>query len=388
MAWTNNIQEAYDDIRPLFKSKSFIIYDTETTGLNPKKDRIIQFSAVKVSVPAFEIISELDIYIRCPFSVPKKASDVNRITDDVLSEKGLEEIDAFLKIQEFLGTDPVISGYNNDKFDNNFMQNLYGRFGKEFNYAASVDIMKIAKKVIPPDSVFDPAKKRASYKQENCVAYYGSVGDFAYHSSIEDVKAANFLLTHLIYDIQTSYEQEKAEEKLRNQVPKRNATIRKMSIFNPSIKINRVYVDTNQGKFYYDNCKHVWDAKAGQGNTDSIDMLELKKKALELTGTKSDAEFYRVMSKRKDFYLYMWLPYEKDGEQMAALVPTFWTKAYIMNTKPFEIPENWEEDMLWYEDVKSWARMLVENIMDANKAVAKAEADKVIIKTKAVETVA
>lgn len=102
--------------RPERYLKSFVAFDTETTGLNPEKDRIIQLSALRYvdGKP-----SELwNTYINPQRKISPGASAVNGITDDMVADCPVFSQYA-QSFQEFVGKDPLV-GYNVD-FDLSFL---------------------------------------------------------------------------------------------------------------------------------------------------------------------------------------------------------------------------------------------------------------------------
>lgn len=103
--------------RVLAHNVPVIVLDTETTGFSPENDAVIQFSGVKGylrpngTFDVKDIETKVDFYIKSPISVPKEASRVNGITDDLLQQKGVEREDALKAICSFLKGSAVI-GHN------------------------------------------------------------------------------------------------------------------------------------------------------------------------------------------------------------------------------------------------------------------------------------
>ncbi len=164
----------------LVKGNKFIVFDTETTGLDRVSDRIIEFSAVEVSVSengGFGITNEIDIFIDPKMQLPEEIVKITGITDEIISEKGIDESDAFVKIREFFGENPIILGYN-VSFDIRFMDALYKRNESIFTYEFSLDAFKLAKEKLPkPHKLIDVCEK------------FGLDKKYQFHRSIEDVKA-------------------------------------------------------------------------------------------------------------------------------------------------------------------------------------------------------
>ena len=302
MSWMSDPEKksrkdkCYEALDKISKFKSIVVYDLETTGLNPKADRILQYSAIRFSLPEFKEMDRIDLYINCPFSVPAEITAINRIDDQVLAEKGIDDIEAYKKMKDFMHPDDLISGYNIATFDNNFMETFYKLFGSHFEYADILDALPLAKNVVDPDSVmaYNPKRKgyAPSYKLCTITEHYGLINEIEFHSSIEDVKATGFVLKNLIDEVKKMQAEDKPE---KIDFMKRQAKVNSISWFAPSNTLQRVYVNTSQGTYYYDSMKRKWDAKPGKGNTDSIDMDQLRSEVLTLKNVRNEDELIELM---------------------------------------------------------------------------------------------
>lgn len=311
------------------KYPSIVIYDTETTGLSKKKDQIIQFSAIRYKLPDFEEMDRLDIYIKCPFSVPEEASKVNKITDEVLEDLGLTEKEAFTRITEFLRPDDLIGGYNNKSFDDKFMEVLYHRYKQEFIFADNIDVFKYAKSIIPPEKVMAPTEvknkttgnielvDKPCYKLENIASYLDG-GEYQFHSSIEDVAATGNVLIGLLDLSRELIWFEEEEEAARKSVPRQDAKVATVSLYAPSQNLKRVYVNTDQGTIYYDEIKHRWGAKTG--NVDSLNMVNILKQVYELSGATSELDLFSKMQKKEKVSLQLNIKRQKIVWKIFSLV--------------------------------------------------------------------
>lgn len=111
---------------------SIFIYDTETTGVNVFKDYIVQLSAIKLVrdpiTAQYKIAETFNQYMKPPIKMPEKASAVNHITDEFLSDKPTEK-EAFPIIRNFFkdveAGKGTLLGYNNKRFDDSLINNLY-----------------------------------------------------------------------------------------------------------------------------------------------------------------------------------------------------------------------------------------------------------------------
>ncbi len=79
--WLGAVVSAQSHENPVI----FIAFDTETTGLEPERDRIVEIGAIKFDYRG--IISRFSVLMNPGFPMPKEASNVNGITDDQLKGK-------------------------------------------------------------------------------------------------------------------------------------------------------------------------------------------------------------------------------------------------------------------------------------------------------------
>lgn len=295
-------EEVKSILEKISKFKSIVIYDTETTGLKKDSDRILQFSAIRYDLKTWKQLDVLDIYIKCPYSVDGlKATEVNKITDELLDEKGIPEAEAFQKINNLIKEDDLIGGYNSDNFDNAFMTAFYKLFGKEFKYAASVDAYKLAKMVIDGNDVTElvtskdkNGRERTSrkpvYKLAKIASYYDPDYETEFHNSMGDVDATAHVLAMLIADAKFMIKDFEEEEAKRYAIPRNDAKVKSISLFNPSQTLQRVYVRTDQGSIYYDEVSKSWKAK--NGNINSIDMEDIIAQVFQKLGIKEEKELF------------------------------------------------------------------------------------------------
>lgn len=122
---------------------SFVALDTETTGLDPENDRILQIALIKVEngkfVDSFVSLVNPKVYI------PVRASEINGIyKDDVKNAKTIKEL--FPDILKFIGNYPLIM--HNASFDMKFLENEYSRnFNKLLPNLKNICTMKLWKKL-------------------------------------------------------------------------------------------------------------------------------------------------------------------------------------------------------------------------------------------------
>ncbi|AEJ19177.1 PolC-type DNA polymerase III [Gracilinema caldarium] len=124
----------YDWVRPLLFGETqegtegpvFIAFDTETTGLEPKTDKIVEIGAVKFD--RLGIIGRFSVLINPGIPMPAEAARVNGITDEMLRKQPpIEEVlPDFLR---FIGKGILVA--HNAPFDVSFINAALGYFWKK-----------------------------------------------------------------------------------------------------------------------------------------------------------------------------------------------------------------------------------------------------------------
>ena len=108
---------------------SFYWYDLETTGTNPKWDRIVQFAGFRTDADLNPIGDEYCTYVKLPDDVLPNpdATLVTGITPELLAQEGIKECEALAKINQLFSVPGTCAlGYNSLRFDDEFMR--YGLY--------------------------------------------------------------------------------------------------------------------------------------------------------------------------------------------------------------------------------------------------------------------
>jgi DNA polymerase-3 subunit epsilon len=120
-----------------------IYYDTETTGVKPKKDKIIEIAAYD-PVNQKEFVSLIN-----PFTpIPAEASAIHHITDEMVSKAPSFKEVAFDFI-DFCHGDVVLIAHNNDNFDQLFLQAEFESAGIPMPSWRYIDTLKWSRKYRP-----------------------------------------------------------------------------------------------------------------------------------------------------------------------------------------------------------------------------------------------
>lgn len=163
----------------------FIYFDTETTGIRPKSDRIIEIAAFD---PLRKI--EKSWFINPGIPIPKEASAIHNITDEMVSDAppfgivGKEFID-------FLDGDVALVAHNNHAFDQPFLQAEFERANVCLPSFIYIDSLKWARKYRK-----DLPKHTLQYLRE----IYGIQANQA-HRALDDVIVLYEVFSRMINDL-------------------------------------------------------------------------------------------------------------------------------------------------------------------------------------------
>ncbi len=112
------------------RKASFYWYDLETTGTQPKWDRIIQFAAIRTDENLNEVGDQSSFFIKLPMDVlpDPGACLVTGLTPQLVNEKGVEEIAGVDAIHKaFSIPQTCVAGYNSLRFDDEFIRYTFYR---------------------------------------------------------------------------------------------------------------------------------------------------------------------------------------------------------------------------------------------------------------------
>lgn len=88
----------------------FVVYDTETTGLNPKKDEILSIGAVKVKGDKILTSQKFELFVQPTKDISEESIKIHRIRNIDL-QNGSKPNDALEQFLHFIGSRPLIGYY-------------------------------------------------------------------------------------------------------------------------------------------------------------------------------------------------------------------------------------------------------------------------------------
>lgn len=182
-------------------SQSFFFYDLETSGINPRKDRIMQFAGRRTTIELKPVGEPVNILIKLTDDVlpSPEALLVTGITPQKTIADGISEAD-FCKLffSEIAVPDTIFVGFNNIRFDDEFMRflfwrNFYDAYEWQWKDGCSRwDILDVSRltRALRPDGIKWPFA--ADGKPTNKLEYLTSINKLDHqdaHDALSDVDA-------------------------------------------------------------------------------------------------------------------------------------------------------------------------------------------------------
>lgn len=168
-----------------FMKKKAIYYDTETTGVRPGKDRIIE-------IAAFEASEDRSF---CSFtnpecSIPPESSAISGITDEMVKDAPPIR-DVLASFVEFCPEGTILIAHNNDAFDKLFLESEFQRAGLTMPKWTFIDTLKWARKYRS-----DLPRHSLQFLRE----VYGVPANQA-HRALDDCKVLHQVFSQMIGDL-------------------------------------------------------------------------------------------------------------------------------------------------------------------------------------------
>ncbi len=129
---------------------NLIVLDTETTGLSPKNDRVVEVAACRIDAASGEVLGAFHRYVNPGIPVPPAAVEVHGLTNAFLADKPrFTEIAS--ELREFLDGATIV--IHNAPFDTGFLAAEYEACGAgafESIPEAIVCTVAMARRLTPP----------------------------------------------------------------------------------------------------------------------------------------------------------------------------------------------------------------------------------------------
>ena len=194
-------------------AKSFFFYDLETSGLSAREDRIMQFAGQRTDMDLKPVGEPVNVLIRLnDDTLPSPdALLVTGITPQKTVEEGYSEAEFARQLSEEIATpDTCMVGFNNVRFDDEFMRHfLWRNFHDPYEWSwkdgrSRWDLLDVVRmtRALRPDGIEWPVDKdgKAVNKLELLAKVNGITHSHA-HDALSDVEAL-IDVTRLIRDKQ------------------------------------------------------------------------------------------------------------------------------------------------------------------------------------------
>ena len=180
---------------------SFLFYDLETFGSDPRTTRIAQFAAIRTDADLNPVDEPISFFVKpADDLLPSPgATLVTRITPQQAMADGVSEAEAFARIvEEMARPETCTLGYNSIRFDDEFIRhglfrNFHDPYEREWRGGNSrwdlLDVMRLAH-ALRPDGLVWPKREdgATSFKLEH-LAIANGVREGDAHEALSDVRA-------------------------------------------------------------------------------------------------------------------------------------------------------------------------------------------------------
>lgn len=193
--------------------RSFFFYDLETSGLSGRDDRIMQFAGIRTD-ENLEVVGEpYNILVKLPDdTLPSpEASLVTGITPQSTQADGLTEAEfATFLMEEIFTPDTITVGFNNIRFDDEFIRHLLWRnFYDPYEWAWKdgrsrwdmLDVVRMTRALRPEGIEWPVDKDGKPTNRLELLTKANGIDHFKAHDALSDVEAL-IAVTKLIRDKQ------------------------------------------------------------------------------------------------------------------------------------------------------------------------------------------
>ena len=187
----DGIPIAYNEVHRNLKETTYVIFDTETTGLSARYDKVIELAAVKMQ--GGTVIDRFDEFIDPGHPLSQTTINLTSITDEMVRGSKTEE-EVFRMFKDFCH-DAVIVGHN-ATFDVDFMNVGYQRHGMDPITEPWIDTLPLARFLYPEMRGF----------RLNTLAKKLNVTLEHHHRAIYDAEATGYIYYAMLKDAETRFE--------------------------------------------------------------------------------------------------------------------------------------------------------------------------------------
>ncbi len=227
----------------LLQETVFTVFDVETTGLSPDRNRITEIGIVKIK--GGEVISEYSTLINPEQFIPPEITRLTGINNELVYGKPtFSELAGDIMNYMFSGEESLVLAGHNVKFDYGFLNASLLRAGYNKLGVPSVCTARLARRL---------SRQLPSKSLDSLRRHFG-VHSRRKHRALDDAKATAVILTHFLEKLITEHEFETLQELLGFQYRK-IYNDSKISARFKKLKIDLKSVPQKPGVYYMLNKK-------------------------------------------------------------------------------------------------------------------------------------
>lgn len=182
-------------------AQTFFFYDLETSGLSGREDRIMQFACIRTDMNFKQIGEPYNLLVRLDeATLPSPdALLVTGITPQATQADGLSEAEfAKLLYTEIFTADTITVGFNNIRFDDEFIRHLFWRtFYDPYEWAWKdgrsrwdlLDVVRMTRALRPDGITWPVDDKGQPTNRLELLTKANKIDHFAAHDALSDVEA-------------------------------------------------------------------------------------------------------------------------------------------------------------------------------------------------------
>lgn len=193
--------------------KTFFFYDLETSGLSARSDRVMQFAGIRTDLDLKPLGDPVNMLVRLnDDTLPSPdAVIVTGITPQKTIDEGYSEAEACKIIANDIFTEDTIAiGYNNIRFDDEFIRHLFWRnFYDPYEWSWKdgrsrwdlLDVVRMTRALRPEGISWPVDDKNMATNRLELITKVNKIDHFKAHDALSDVQAL-IAVTKLIRDKQ------------------------------------------------------------------------------------------------------------------------------------------------------------------------------------------
>jgi len=194
-------------------AKTFFFYDLETSGLNAREARIMQFAGIRTDMDLKQVGEPVNVLVRLnDDTLPSpEAIMVTGITPQQTVEGGFSEAEfSKMLVNDIFTVDTIAVGFNNVRFDDEFIRHLFWRnFFDPYEWSWKdgrsrwdlLDVVRMTRALRPEGIKWPVDRKGVATNRLELIASVNGIDHFKAHDALSDVEAL-IAVTKLIRDKQ------------------------------------------------------------------------------------------------------------------------------------------------------------------------------------------